>query len=601
MGIRDLLGHIKGTDVYEEGVHLSKLMSKGILRVGIDGDCWLHRALHAAIPHMMFGHSLNYGKASDLEMGYNAYVSCIMKMITDFTDMQLEVVIVFDGHSLPIKHQAIRERHDKKTKSREELEKHSNEAEQLLAEAEAVMNSARQCEPNSDASILLYKEYQDLQDRAYMASSAARRKRAACTGVSPELRHIIFETLRNLHMDNVEFIVAPYEADAQLAYLIQEDIIQAVETTDSDSLVFGCKHVIFDLNKTGPKMCSLVTLDNVLGLPVFSGWSFDAFRLYCLLLGCDYVQRFPGFGPKKAYAIMTGTWDTRPHPRPENLEEVICALEKRKFSFKKESERMSPEYYQALQKAWLTFQHQWVWDPRSTQLVPLTPRPTDVREVRRSHPSRSGGDADGNGNATPQPFDWSFLGIHEKDAAHVKWHESIHGLGGGSQVEALRAIRWEPCPTGRRQGRIVCTSTSTSTRSSSSRSNESGAMVPSRVVGHTDDKTMKPSGKRSASSPSQGNQPLKLTLMDGTADGKENVHTACSQNAGGGTAAAAPARAPKVARKACAPCPSDGASASVPGDTRRASWVPQRMLDVPETAPGKAKKTMRAVNTPQVR
>ena len=41
----------------------------------------------------------------------------------------------------------------------------------------------------------------------------------------------------------MECIVAPYEADAQLAYLSREGIVDLVITEDSDLLVFGSKRV----------------------------------------------------------------------------------------------------------------------------------------------------------------------------------------------------------------------------------------------------------------------------------------------------------------------------------------------------------------------
>ena len=41
----------------------------------------------------------------------------------------------------------------------------------------------------------------------------------------------------------VECIVAPYEADSQLAYLSKEEIVDLVITEDSDLLVFGCRKV----------------------------------------------------------------------------------------------------------------------------------------------------------------------------------------------------------------------------------------------------------------------------------------------------------------------------------------------------------------------
>lgn len=42
---------------------------------------------------------------------------------------------------------------------------------------------------------------------------------------------------------NVDCIVAPYEADAQLAFFSREGIADVIVTEDSDLLLFGCKKV----------------------------------------------------------------------------------------------------------------------------------------------------------------------------------------------------------------------------------------------------------------------------------------------------------------------------------------------------------------------
>lgn len=47
---------------------------------------------------------------------------------------------------------------------------------------------------------------------------------------------------------NVPFMVAPYEADAQLAYLSRCGFIDAVLTEDSDLLVFGAKCVLLKVD-----------------------------------------------------------------------------------------------------------------------------------------------------------------------------------------------------------------------------------------------------------------------------------------------------------------------------------------------------------------
>jgi exonuclease-1 len=42
----------------------------------------------------------------------------------------------------------------------------------------------------------------------------------------------------------VEYVVAPFEADAQLTYLKSQCRLNAVITEDSDLLAFGCNEVI---------------------------------------------------------------------------------------------------------------------------------------------------------------------------------------------------------------------------------------------------------------------------------------------------------------------------------------------------------------------
>jgi 5'-3' exonuclease len=46
--------------------------------------------------------------------------------------------------------------------------------------------------------------------------------------------------LQELKAQGVHFIVAPYEADAQMAYLARRNDVQLVITEDSDLLAYGC-------------------------------------------------------------------------------------------------------------------------------------------------------------------------------------------------------------------------------------------------------------------------------------------------------------------------------------------------------------------------
>ena len=47
-----------------------------------------------------------------------------------------------------------------------------------------------------------------------------------------------------MHILGVDVLVAPYEADAQLAFLSKANIAELIITEDSDLIVFGCKKVI---------------------------------------------------------------------------------------------------------------------------------------------------------------------------------------------------------------------------------------------------------------------------------------------------------------------------------------------------------------------
>ena len=41
----------------------------------------------------------------------------------------------------------------------------------------------------------------------------------------------------------IDYVVAPFEADSELAFLMQNKYIDAVVTEDSDLLAFGCSQV----------------------------------------------------------------------------------------------------------------------------------------------------------------------------------------------------------------------------------------------------------------------------------------------------------------------------------------------------------------------
>jgi hypothetical protein len=59
-----------------------------------------------------------------------------------------------------------------------------------------------------------------------------------------------------LRAESVSYVVAPYEADAQLAFLERRGLVDGIITEDSDLLVFGCRNVLFKMDSDG-KCCEI--------------------------------------------------------------------------------------------------------------------------------------------------------------------------------------------------------------------------------------------------------------------------------------------------------------------------------------------------------
>ena len=82
----------------------------------------------------------------------------------------------------------------------------------------------------------------------------ARRKLASVFGISHTTRQFI---VQNARMGEYDYIVAPFEADAQCAFLSRSRYCAATMTEDSDFLVFGSRRVRGSMQWHG--RCSVLT------------------------------------------------------------------------------------------------------------------------------------------------------------------------------------------------------------------------------------------------------------------------------------------------------------------------------------------------------
>jgi exonuclease-1 len=172
--------------------------------------------------------------------------------------------------------------------------------------------------------------------------------------VTPEMaRHLIEE----LKKAGVPYVVAPYEADAQLVYLERQGIINGIISEDSDLLVFGAKRLLTKMDQHG--QCVEINRRDFCSVREISltGWTDAEFRQMAIFSGCDYLEGVGNMGLKTAYRMI------RKHKTPER---VIRMLQ---FDGKF---KVSENYLAAFKQAELTFLHQRVFCPKAQQIVLLT-------------------------------------------------------------------------------------------------------------------------------------------------------------------------------------------------------------------------------------
>lgn len=172
--------------------------------------------------------------------------------------------------------------------------------------------------------------------------------------VTPEMARNLIDELKKL---DISYVVAPYEADAQLVYLERQGLISGILSEDSDLLVFGCKRLLTKLDQYGN--CIEINRRDFCACREVSltGWSDTDFRRMAILSGCDYLEGINNMGLKTAYRMI------RKYKTPERLVRMI------QFEGK---HRVSENYMSRFAQAELTFLHQRVYCPTKKQLVCLT-------------------------------------------------------------------------------------------------------------------------------------------------------------------------------------------------------------------------------------
>ncbi|KAM3863149.1 exonuclease 1 [Diretmus argenteus] len=322
MGITGLLQFIKDAS---EPINVKKYKGQTL---AVDTYCWLHKGAFACAEKLAKGEPTDH------------YVRYCMSLVDMLMSFHVTPVLVFDGCNLPSKKEVEKSR-------RERRQANLQKGRQLLREGK--ISEARDCFTR-------------------------------CVNVTPAMAHDVIKAARTR---GVECIVAPYEADAQLAFLSKSGLVQGVITEDSDLLAFGCKKVILKMDKQGN---GLEIDQSHLGRCRSLGNVFteEKFRHMCILSGCDYLASLYGIGLGKACKLL----------KIANNPDILKVIRKM-GQYLKMNMVVPEEYVEGFIKANNTFLYQLVFDPVRRKVVPLNPYPEHMDPATLSYAGQNLGDDKG--------------------------------------------------------------------------------------------------------------------------------------------------------------------------------------------------------------
>jgi exonuclease-1 len=292
------------------------------LTVAVDAMSWLHKGVFACDVKAL----AQYQRGIDSDKGGSAELRCV-KYAMDKAELLrvtfgMNVLLVIDGDSLPSK---------------------KEENAQRREDRESAFQKALAAEKAGD-------------------SRAARRFYAQSCSVTHKIRYLLIQACKSA---SIGFIVAPYEADAQMARLAHTGLCDLVITEDSDILTYGCPRALFKVDFDtcqGQEIQLMRDLGENESLS-FKSWTHDMFVFMCILSGCDYCKGVPGIGIKLAHKFV------RVHRSPSKI-----------FSALRAAGCMPQGFEDEFWVAFRTFRHQRVFCPTRQQIEPLFPIPGSCHE-----------------------------------------------------------------------------------------------------------------------------------------------------------------------------------------------------------------------------
>lgn len=213
------------------------------------------------------------------------------------------------------------------------------------------------------------KMYKDLENDDQMENEDACEM-AVIKKYSSELTNeYIYIFLDFLEYKGVEFIVAPYEADSQLAYLYKIGYVDCIFTEDSDLVAYGCFDLIRRMKKDGHcKKLNVFksfktknkSMRKIKHIEYLRNMKQSDLTKLCIFAGCDYMPNIKGLGLGNLFRIFK--------ENKKGYKDVIREV----MEYKGMDEEEIDEYFEKFDKVYSIFTQQLVYCPHNKEVVNLS-------------------------------------------------------------------------------------------------------------------------------------------------------------------------------------------------------------------------------------
>ncbi|ETO79712.1 hypothetical protein F444_05639 [Phytophthora nicotianae P1976] len=303
----------------------------------VDALSWLHKAC--------------YGCAYELSTGRDTdkYVQYMLRKVDMMRNCGVaKVILVFDGQRLPLKSLTQEKRQSYKEENRKR-------ALQAMAASKRLQGNERQDEMN--------KAYQLFQRSVAITTE------------------IIANVMNALRAARIPFVVAPFEADAQMAWMCKKGLAAGIVTEDSDVVVYCLtanvsSPVLVKLEDNGSAQAvSRTILHNnsakasssalLRKIHFLTSGEKEATRMFvqvCVLAGCDFIDSLPNVGFATAVKHIFNFRGAPAHLRVQRLVSKLSSS----------GTKVPSDFMQQFLKAETIFYHHIVFNPKKQSCEFLT-------------------------------------------------------------------------------------------------------------------------------------------------------------------------------------------------------------------------------------